>query len=168
MFAYQAVTLNWLLPLNSSHLALPTLSTKPRKEMQLGRKNISKKKKKKPSQQNVLPSAGSTAWLWCSQCSPHEDAGSVHLCSPGSAASAATPPQGMEDLHNVPIHWAHPSSVGCPEPPQSCRNVLASRIAPMALICLVSHITPMASAVIHLVSYIALSVAAFTQCCALC
>lgn len=46
MFAYQAVTLNWLLPLNSSHLALPTLSTKPRKEMQLGRKNISKKKKK--------------------------------------------------------------------------------------------------------------------------
>jgi len=40
------VTLNCLLPVNSFHLALPTLSTKALKEMQLGKKKKSKKKKK--------------------------------------------------------------------------------------------------------------------------
>lgn len=73
IFAYGAMTLNWLLPLNSFHLALPTLSTKPFKEMQLGKEKKKKKnrrRRKTPSQQNVLLSPGSSAWVRFSQHSP--------------------------------------------------------------------------------------------------
>lgn len=123
------------LPLGSAH----TVHKASQRNATWKKKHIQEEKKKQPSQQNVLLSAGSTAWLWCSQCSPHLDAGTVYLCSPGSAASAATPLQGTEHAHNVPIHWAHPGSESCPEPPHSCKNVMH----PTSLLWYVSTLCPM-------------------------
>lgn len=115
IFAYRAMTLNWLLPLNSFHLALPTLSTKPLKEMQLEKQKYLRRRKT-PSQQNVLLSPGSSAWVRFSQHSPATETQSLFgTAHSGTAGDRVTPLLGTEHLQAVPIRRAYPGSqrAGC-------------------------------------------------------
>lgn len=155
IFAYGAMTLNWLLPLNSFHLALPTLSTKPFKEMQLGKK---KKKKKSKKKKNPFTTK-------CPSLSRQLCLGAVFPTLPRNrdAESVSAPLSPALQATGLPHGWAQstpkPSpSAGLvparegpgafPESPHGCKNVLLPSFHPK---------TP-----------IALSASAVMQCCVLC
>lgn len=116
IFAYGAMTLNWLLPLNSFHLALPTLSTKPFKEMQLGKK---KKKKKIEEEEKPLHNKMSfslpAALLGCGfPNTPPQPRRRVCFSTAlaGAAGDRVTPWLGTKHPQTVPIRRARPGSRG--------------------------------------------------------
>lgn len=108
IFTYRAMTLNWLLPLNSFHLALPTLSTKPLKETQLEKnKIICGEEKSLHNEPSFLPATLLGSGF------PNTPQLRRRVCSAesvlsGTAGNEVSPRLGTKRPHAVPVRRARP------------------------------------------------------------
>lgn len=159
------------LPLGSAHTV-----HKASQRNATWKKKIHPRRRKTTSQQNVLLSAGSSAWLQFSQCLPLGHRVCTPLLFPTLQHQQCHPTAGQ----GAPTSCPHPQGSSLLPRGWAPAQSHTSQLLKNAFVQLASHITPLASAFIHpasqitlivsafiqLSSHIVLSASAFIQCCA--